>query len=322
LGELAACKRTGSVLDYQERFEARLPHAGQLSESQKVQLFTAGLQPPLSLDVEIHNPQSLAVAMSLARKLELRDQCAAPQGAAFRPPQRGLLPTPVKPLALPAPPQASAPPAPALGAPTPADGRQIKRLSQAEMEERRRLGLCFNYNEKFGRGHNRVCQRLFLVDLADDEDEETSDDSTQHATDAPTISVLAISGVLTKEMMQLEITIGGVSFLALLDSGSTHNFVTEEAARRTSLRLQPQQGMRVTVANGDCVASPGVYRSTPFVIAGEHFTADFFALPLAGYDVVLGTRWLASLGPILWDFSTLRMAFTHEGRPVFWQGLA
>jgi hypothetical protein len=43
LGELAACKRTGSVVDYQECFEARLPRVGNLTESQKVQLFTAGL---------------------------------------------------------------------------------------------------------------------------------------------------------------------------------------------------------------------------------------------------------------------------------------
>ena len=83
LGELMACKRTASVVDFQERFEALLPRAGYLSEAQKVQIFTAGLQPPLSLDVEIHNPQSLAIAMSLARKLEIRDQCAlaaAPPG--------------------------------------------------------------------------------------------------------------------------------------------------------------------------------------------------------------------------------------------------
>lgn len=107
LGELAACKRTGSVLDYQERFEARFPRTGHLSEAQKVQLFTAGLQPPLSLDVEIHNPQSLTVAMSLARKLELRDQCAVPAPPSTRSSQRGLLPTPPKPLALPAPAQSS-----------------------------------------------------------------------------------------------------------------------------------------------------------------------------------------------------------------------
>jgi hypothetical protein len=71
LGELAASKRTGSIIDFQERFEARLPRASHLTEAQKVQLFTVGLQPPLSLDVEIHNPRSVAVAMSLARKLKL-----------------------------------------------------------------------------------------------------------------------------------------------------------------------------------------------------------------------------------------------------------
>ena len=38
-----------------------------------MQIFTAGLLPPLSLDVEIHNLQSLVVAMSLARKLEFHD---------------------------------------------------------------------------------------------------------------------------------------------------------------------------------------------------------------------------------------------------------
>ena len=48
LGELMACKRTATVVDFQERFEALLPRAGHLSEAQKVQIFTAGLQPPLT----------------------------------------------------------------------------------------------------------------------------------------------------------------------------------------------------------------------------------------------------------------------------------
>jgi hypothetical protein len=134
--------------------------------------------------------------------------------------------------------------------------------------------------------------------------------------------VLTIAGVRTRETMQLGIAIGGTSFHALLDSGSTHNLIREEAAARTDLVLQPQGGMRVTVANGDCVTCPGVFRATPFTIEGEHFTADFHALPLAGYDVVLGTRWLATLGPILWDFGALRMTFWHNDHPVRWQGLA
>ena len=73
LGELMACKRTGTVAEYQDRFEALLPRVGALTEAQKVQAFTAGLQPSLSLDVEMHNPQSLVIAMSMARKMELRE---------------------------------------------------------------------------------------------------------------------------------------------------------------------------------------------------------------------------------------------------------
>ena len=51
LGDLAACRRTGSVADYSEQFLSLLAHAGPLTESQQVQLFTVGLQPPVSIDV-------------------------------------------------------------------------------------------------------------------------------------------------------------------------------------------------------------------------------------------------------------------------------
>lgn len=84
LGELMACKRTGTVAEYQDRFEAILPYIGPLEE-QRVQAFTAGLGPPLSHDVEMHNPQTLIVAMSMARKLELRERSSALAAAAAPP---------------------------------------------------------------------------------------------------------------------------------------------------------------------------------------------------------------------------------------------
>jgi hypothetical protein len=112
LGKLMACKRTGSVTEYQDRFEALLPRVGTLTEAQQVLAFTTGLQPPLSLDVEIHNPQSLIVAMSLACKLEQRKQyvvAAAPPTAPPRAPTRSLLLGPPPRLALPAPPAEAGP---------------------------------------------------------------------------------------------------------------------------------------------------------------------------------------------------------------------
>jgi hypothetical protein len=309
---------------YQDRFEALLPGVGPLEEVQRIQAFTAGLRPPLNHDVEMHNLQTLVVAMSMARKLEQQELSVllpvGHQAAPLRIAGRGLLTgPPPPPLALPA--LSSQPPrhnvAPALTA----DGHQIQQLSPTEMDERRRQGLCFNCNEKFSRGHNHVCQRLFFLDLADDGDDIVNETAVVQTED-PLISLHAIAGVRTGETMQVCICLGGASLLALLDSGSTHNFIATEAAARTNLRLHPRSGMKVTVANGERVPCPGVYRAAPFSIEGASFSTDFFALPLAGYDVVLGTHWLATLGPILWDFGSLTMSFWHGDHRVCWKGVA
>ena len=103
LFELADCRRTSTVADYQDRFQALLPRAGALDEAQRVQLFTGRLLPPLSLDVQVHNPQSLAAAMSLAHQLELREQFTAPSTTVSRAGTRPLLPAPAPRLLLPAP---------------------------------------------------------------------------------------------------------------------------------------------------------------------------------------------------------------------------
>ena len=39
-----------------------------------------------------------------------------------------------------------------------------------------------------------------------------------------------------------------------------------------------------------------------------------FSLPLGRCDVVLGTQWLRTLGPILWDFAELWMQFSINGK--------
>src|SRR6185503_15089944 len=109
LAELAECRRTGTVADYMDRFQALPARAGPLLEEQRVQLFTGGLMPPLSLDVRIQNPQTLDAAMSLTRQFELREQYSTPvTKLAPRPP---LLPVPAPRHALPAP-QAPKPAAP------------------------------------------------------------------------------------------------------------------------------------------------------------------------------------------------------------------
>lgn len=250
-----------------------------------------GLLPPLSLQVQVLNPQTLGAAMSLARQLELQAQYTPPA----KPATRGLLPAPPPRLALPAPPLANADKAVVVS-----DGRpQVKRLSMQEQEERRRLGLCFNCNEKYTRGHNRFCKRLFFLngfDMASSADEAAKDPPD---TEAPLFSLHAMAGVSVGSTIQLRVLLAAASFVALINTGSTHSFIGEAAARRTGLLIEPRPGLMATVANGERVSCPGVIRRAPIFLDGMEFCVNLFVMPLAGYDVVLGTNWMAALGPIV-----------------------
>jgi hypothetical protein len=224
LAELAECRCTGTVAEYQDQFQALLPHAGPLTEVQRVQLFTGG-----SLNCGF---QSLAAAMSLACQFELREQYTAP--AAIAPP-RPLPSAPAARLALPVPPGAKA----ATPVTITVEGRPIKRLTQAEQEERRRLGLCYNCDDKFTRGHNRVCKRLFLLEGFKEEDDGAATETAEDVgtEDTPVFSVQALAGVAFTDTMKLEVGLGSASLVALLDSSSTHNFISEVAALQTGLPL-------------------------------------------------------------------------------------
>jgi hypothetical protein len=85
LFELSECRRTGTVEEYSNRFQALLPRAGRLDESQHVQLYTEGLLPPLSHAIRIHNPVTLAGAMSLARQVEQMESARLPPPAPGEP---------------------------------------------------------------------------------------------------------------------------------------------------------------------------------------------------------------------------------------------
>jgi hypothetical protein len=75
-------------------------------------------------------------------------------------------------------------------------------------------------------------------------------------------------------------------------------------------------GLSVRIANRERMQSYGTCKSTSLSIQGETFQVDCYTLPLEGFDVILGVQWLKSLGPIVWDFTVLSMAFPHDRRSV------
>jgi hypothetical protein len=142
---------------------------------------------------------------------------------------------------------------------------------------------------------------LFLLELESAEDDEL--DNVQ-----PLISRNAIIGISAVETMRLQVHLLDTIMEALVDSASTHSFISLETASHLHLQPDYRLGIQVTVANGDRVASTGICRGIHIFINNEEFVLDFFVIPLAGYEMVLGVHWLCTLGPILWDFGRAQMS--------------
>lgn len=182
---------------------------------------------------------------------------------------------------------------------------KFRRLTTDEMAERRLKGLCFNCPENFSRDHASKCSMkgIYLLELTDE------DGSTDSSEEEVEISLHALTGIRMSNTMQLPVAVNGEQMHALVDSGSTHTFIAAKTARRLGLTPANGNTIRVAVANGDKVASSGIFHGLHLRIDQEDFFLDCYVIPLAGFDIVLGVHWLRKLGPIMWDSSSLPCLF-------------
>jgi hypothetical protein len=190
-----------------------------------------------------------------------------------------------------------------------------------EIAQRRKDNKCFHCDEFFTNGHKQECKQLFVIEVLNTEEEEADHGPT---TTEPTISISALTGIHPRKgrTMQVFVTIYGTVLRALLDSGSTHNFMDSKAAMRVGIVFSGHVGLSVAVANGDRVASTGSCTNLKIFIASDAFTIDCYGLSLGSYDMVLGVQWLESLGPVLWDFKNRTLSFERNGRTVHWSASA
>ena len=78
----------------------------------------------------------------------------------------------------------------------------IKKLNVEELNERRRLELCFHCNEQYGPGHK--CKRLFSIQaVIDPEDDDVEMEiKSPLSPDLPSVLIYAISRVCDFKTMQ------------------------------------------------------------------------------------------------------------------------
>ncbi|KAF5472135.1 hypothetical protein F2P56_008875 [Juglans regia] len=322
---LTRLKQVSTVNDYKSEFEILSNRIRGLSEKNKLSCFLSGLRDKIRLPVRMLNHLSLNDAFGLAKIQEqyvvsirkpwrnsLTDSSKfSPESNLFKSGQTPSL----------------------LGAPrvSPLPRLPYHKVSESQMLERHKKGLCYFCDDKWQPGHKCARPKLFLLEgmeFGESSGEECVEptgelvvEPVEVEAEIASISLQSMVGGGGPKTMRLMACIGKKKLIILIDTGSTHNFVDTVAAARCKLHVQLGQTINVKVANGQLLESMGKCVAVPLSIQSIPFTVDFFTLPLGGCDAVLGIQWLSTLSPILWDFVNLSMQFQCNGQDISLKGL-
>jgi hypothetical protein len=94
------------------------------------------------------------------------------------------------------------------------------------------------------------CSCLFYLEVSDYQEADLllPEEEQQQDEQPPLISLHAITGIRTEDTMQLEVPVGNPQFTTLIDSGSTHNFISGPAAHHVGLHFHNSNVANVVVA--------------------------------------------------------------------------
>jgi hypothetical protein len=305
-GNLTKLQQTGTVKEYQMQFEQLLSRVGRMSQPHQLGCFISGLKGTLKTEVQASHPNSLTEAIGVDRLYEARN-FSMKKSSIYEDRRIG--------------PRDAFPPLPSSNL---TRNKQIPSccLSPAEMQDRRSKGLCFNC-DKFIPGHR--WKKLFVIEGIYTEEEEGARDDDHDNQDwfgeEPIISLQALTGTPNLQTMRVGGYLGNLKVIVLMDSRSTHNFLNPQIGQQLGLKPKEVGWMNVTVANGEKIGCTGLCPAVLIWLQGEPFLVDFFILPMDVCEVVMGTQWLRTLGPIWWDFTMLLMRFRWKNNEVELRGI-
>jgi len=170
------------------------------------------------------------------------------------------------------------------------------------MKYRKAMGLCFKCGAKWGPQHTCVASvPLHMVEevwqlLSDQEPVLVS--SSESDDELMALSEHALKGISAPHTLKLAASIHNFKSIVLVDSGSSHNFISEHLASQLSPWTPLPHSMTVRVVDGAALRCSHEIVNFSWSVNGTLFTTTFKILPLDCYDAILGMEWLESLSPM------------------------
>lgn len=181
----------------------------------------------------------------------------------------------------------------------------FRKLTDEEYEDRRRRNLCFQCDEPFSTGHacrNRTLN-ILIVGEEGEGGEEAEIQEEKHVEEiAMQLNMGSMAGMTSKKSLKFWGTIGGKGVTVLVDSGATHNFLSNQIVEELGLSLDDNQPFVVKVGDGHQLKRKGMCKNVELELPNMTIIQDFYVFELGGVDVVLGYEWLEGLGEVKADF--------------------
>jgi len=185
---------------------------------------------------------------------------------------------------------------------------------------RRAQGLCIRCGAKWSRGHKCAEQvQLHLVQELLDmfPDSADADDSGPSSPTSSQImmhlSAAATVGKTSPKTFCLTGAIQGRVLSILLDSGSSHTFLSASVAESLD-GVQPlSPPVSVQIANGQVLQCHSHIPGGSWSMQGCSFSADLKILPLSPYDMILGIDWLSSFSPMQVHWAQRWLSIPYHG---------
>jgi hypothetical protein len=126
------------------------------------------------------------------------------------------------------------------------------------------------------------------------------------------LSLNAISGTDSGEAVKLRALVKNQVMLTLVDSGSSHSFVSAAFLNRVGIVPVPTVPKQVRVANGEIMISDSYVLQFTWWCNGHTLQSDMRVLHLCAFDAILGYDWLALHSPMTCHWTNKTLEFLHN----------
>jgi hypothetical protein len=113
-----------------------------------------------------------------------------------------------------------------------------------------------------------------------------------------TMSINAMVGTAEGEAMKIRELLQNQVMLILLDSGSSHSFVSRALIEKLGIQPHYMQPKVVQVANGETMITNSFIPQLEWWSQGYTMHTDMMVLDFGVYDGILGFNWLKSHSPM------------------------